>query len=56
MPVTKGIHTDSPASLSLTVKPKAKKNEEEENGDQQILLNDIYALIKEYFDKIYQRN
>ena len=47
IPATKRLHSDSPASLSPNIKPKSKRNKEEERKDQEISLNDIFALIKE---------
>ena len=66
---TKRSLVDSPASSSPNVKPKAKRNKEEEYRGKPISLDDIYALIqdmKEYqmieekvdeqLDKIHQRH
>ena len=47
IPATKRLHGDSPASLSPNIKPKSKRKKEEERKDQEISLNDIFALIKE---------
>ena len=47
LPTTKRTYSDSLASNSPSVRPKSKRNKEEEKEEHKILLEDIYALINE---------
>ena len=47
LPAIKQSLFDSPSSSSPSIKPKAKKNEDEENGGKQMSLDDVYALIQD---------
>jgi len=53
LPATKRSLVDRPASSSPNVKPKAKRNKEEENRGKQISVDDIYALIQDM--KVYMQ-